>query len=38
MEWRPILAGRQPSTLQLDELLKPPPTAWDQQRAKLRIQ
>jgi hypothetical protein len=32
-----ILAGRQPSTLQLDELLKPLPAAWKQQRAKLRI-
>jgi hypothetical protein len=32
-----ILAGRQPSTLQLDELLKPLPVAWDQQRARLRM-
>ena len=32
-----ILTGRQASTLQLDELLKPLPAAWDQQRAKLRI-
>jgi hypothetical protein len=32
-----ILTGRQPSTLQLDELLKPLPAAWDQQRAKLRV-
>src|SRR6185295_551831 len=32
-----ILAGRQPSTLQLDELLKPLPVAWEQQRARLRI-
>jgi hypothetical protein len=32
-----ILAGRQPSTLQLDELLKPLPAAWDRQRAKMRI-
>jgi hypothetical protein len=32
-----ILAGRQPSTLQLDELLKPLSAAWDQQRAKLRF-
>ena len=32
-----ILAGRQPSTLQLDDLLKPLPAAWSQQRAKLRI-
>jgi hypothetical protein len=32
-----ILNGRQPSTLQLDELLKPLPAVWDQQRAKQRI-
>src|SRR3978361_1754440 len=32
-----ILAGRQPGTLQLDELLKPLPAAWKQQRAELRI-
>jgi hypothetical protein len=32
-----ILAGRQPSTLQLDELLKPLPAAWGQQRARLRV-
>src|SRR5882757_10825390 len=32
-----ILAGRQPSTLQLDELLKPLPAAWNQQRARLRV-
>ena len=32
-----ILTGRQPTTLQLDELLKPLPAAWSQQRAKLRI-
>ena len=32
-----ILAGRQPTTLQLDELLKPLPAAWGQQRSKLRI-
>jgi predicted nucleic acid-binding Zn ribbon protein len=31
-----IMAGRQSSTLQLDELIKPLPAAWDQQRAKLR--
>ena len=31
-----ILTGRQPSTLQLDELIKPLPTVWDQQRARLR--
>jgi hypothetical protein len=30
-----VLAGRQPSTLQLDELLKPLPAAWDQQRSNL---
>jgi hypothetical protein len=30
-----ILAGRQPSTLQLDELLKPLPTAWERQRSEL---
>ena len=32
-----ILAGRQPSTLQLDELLKPLPAAWNGQRSTLRI-
>jgi hypothetical protein len=32
-----IPTGRQPSTLQLEELLKPLPAAWDQQRARLRI-
>ncbi|EIG60564.1 hypothetical protein [Bradyrhizobium sp. WSM1253] len=32
-----ILTGRQPTTLQLDELLKPLPTAWSQQRSKLCI-
>ncbi|UFW72661.1 MULTISPECIES: hypothetical protein [unclassified Bradyrhizobium] len=32
-----ILTGRQPTTLQLDELLKPLPAAWSQQRSKLRI-
>jgi hypothetical protein len=31
-----ILSGRQPSTLQLDELLKPLPATWDEQRARLR--
>jgi hypothetical protein len=31
------LTGRQPSTLQLDELLKPLPVAWDGQRSTLRI-
>src|SRR5258705_13404064 len=30
-----ILAGRQPSTLQLDDLLKPLPVAWAQQRSAL---
>jgi hypothetical protein len=30
-----ILAGRQPSTLQLDDLLKPLPPAWPQQRSAL---
>jgi hypothetical protein len=32
-----ILTGRQPTTLQLDELLKPLPAAWSQQRSKLCI-
>jgi len=30
-----ILTGRQPSTLQLDDLLKPLPAAWSQQRSAL---
>ena len=30
-----ILSGSQPSTLQLDDLLKPLPAAWSQQRSKL---
>jgi hypothetical protein len=30
-----ILAGRQPSTLQLDDLLKPLPSAWAEQRSAL---
>ena len=30
-----ILAGRQPSTLQLDDLLKPIPVAWGQQYSAL---
>ena len=30
-----ILSGRQPRTLQLDDLLKPLPEAWEQQRAEL---
>ena len=32
-----ILSGRQPSTLQLDELLKPLPAAWEGQRRELRV-
>src|SRR3982074_1622825 len=32
-----ILNGRQPSTLQLDELIRPLPAVWAQQRARLRI-
>jgi hypothetical protein len=30
-----ILTGRQPSTLQLDDLLKPLPPVWEQQYAVL---
>jgi hypothetical protein len=30
-----ILSGSQPSTLQLDDLLKPLPAAWSQQHSKL---
>ena len=30
-----ILSGRQPGTLQLDDLLKPLPAAWEQQRSEL---
>jgi hypothetical protein len=30
-----ILAGRQPRTLQLDDLLKPLPAAWQRQRSEL---
>ena len=30
-----ILTGRQPCTLQLDELLKPLPAAWERQRSEL---
>src|SRR5450631_3961046 len=30
-----ILTGRQPSTLQLDDLLKPLPPVWEQQRSAL---
>jgi hypothetical protein len=32
-----ILAGRQQSSLQLDELLKPLPAAWERQRCELRV-
>ena len=32
-----ILAGRQPSALQLDDLLKPLPSAWTEQSAFLEI-
>lgn len=32
-----ILNGRQPSALQLDDLLKPLPAAWDRQRSVLNI-
>jgi hypothetical protein len=32
-----ILNGRQPSTLQLDDLLKSLPAAWEQQRSELNI-
>jgi hypothetical protein len=30
-----ILSGRQPGTLQLDDLLKPLPAAWERQRSEL---
>jgi hypothetical protein len=30
-----VLTGRQPSTLQLDDLLKPLPAAWARQSAEL---
>ena len=30
-----ILSGHQPSTLQLDDLLKPLPTEWERQRSEL---
>jgi len=33
-----VLAGRQPSTLQLDDLLKPLPAAWERQRSELRLE
>jgi predicted nucleic acid-binding Zn ribbon protein len=32
-----ILTGRQPSTLQLDDLLKPLPALWERQRSELAI-
>jgi hypothetical protein len=32
-----ILTGRQPSTLQLDDLLKPLPAEWGRQRSELRV-
>jgi hypothetical protein len=32
-----ILNGRQPSTLQLDDLLKPLPASWDRQRSVLNM-
>jgi hypothetical protein len=32
-----ILSGGQPSTLQLDDLLRPLPEAWKQQRSELAI-
>jgi hypothetical protein len=32
-----ILTGCQPSTLQLDDLLKPLPTIWAKQRSKLQL-
>src|SRR4030088_1779591 len=32
------LTGRQPSTLQLDDLLKPLPSAWERQRSELGVQ
>jgi len=33
-----ILSGRQPRTLQLDDLLKPLPAAWERQRSELHRQ
>lgn len=33
-----ILSGRQAGTLQLDDLLKPLPAAWEQQRSALGVQ
>ena len=32
-----ILTGRQPRTLQLDDLLKPLPAQWERQRSELRV-
>jgi hypothetical protein len=32
-----ILAGRQPGTLQLDELMRPLPATWERQRSELGI-
>ena len=32
-----ILNGRQPSTLQLNDLLKPLPAIWEAQRSRLRL-
>jgi hypothetical protein len=32
-----ILSGSQPSTLQLDDLLKPLPAEWERQRSELRV-
>src|ERR1700704_5130633 len=32
-----ILTGRQPSTLQLDDLLKPLPASWERQRSELDL-
>ena len=32
-----ILSGRQASTLQLDDLLKPLPAAWERQRSELGV-
>jgi hypothetical protein len=37
MRRRSILNGHQPSTLQLDDLLKALPAAWDRQRSVLNI-
>jgi hypothetical protein len=33
-----ILSGRQPGTLQLDDLLRPLPSAWGRQRSELGVQ